>query len=262
MSSSDTDTPQYQQRKAFFDQMLTVYGRKPVLEALQDADLPAFKLHLADSNRSEGIIEQIKGIAEARNIPIAFHDRRALSRISRNGKQDQGVALDLQLPAYRPYQDLLPLQIDTCLVALDRVTNPQNLGMIIRSVSASGITGLLLPKNGCASLSALVIKASAGTLFKAPIYFCDQLDSCLRDLRDAGSAVYGLSSHAKQSIFEPREPGPVVYLLGNETEGLSDSLGRLCSSQLCIPMHNDVESLNVAVTAGIIAFAAQTRRVE
>ncbi|MFT5604348.1 MAG: 23S rRNA (guanosine2251-2'-O)-methyltransferase [Paracoccaceae bacterium] len=256
---SSSDTPEYQQRKAFFDQMLTVYGRKPVLEALQDAGLPAFKLHLADSNRSEGIIQQIKSLADARNIPIAFHDRRALSRISRNGKQDQGVALDLQLPAYRPYQDLLPLHANTRLIALDRVTNPQNLGMIIRSVSASGITGLLLPQNGCASLSALVIKASAGTLFKAPIYFCDQLDSCLRDLRDAGSEIYGLSSHATQSVFEAGKAGPALYLLGNETEGLSDSLGRLCSSQLCIPMHNGVESLNVAVTAGIIAFTAQSR---
>lgn len=255
---TQSDTPQYQQRKAFFDQMLTVYGRKPVLEALQNEELPAFKLHLADSNRSEGIVEQIKRLAEARDIPIAFHDRRALSRISRNGKQDQGVALDLQLPAYRPYNSLLPLHSGTRLIALDRVTNPQNLGMIIRSVSASGITGLILPKNGCASLSPLVIKASAGTLFKAPVYFCDELDSCLAELRDAGSAIYGLSSHATQSVFDARAPGPSVYVLGNESEGLSGTLARLCSAQLSIPMHNGVESLNVAVTAAIIAFALQS----
>tara|TARA_R100000687_G_scaffold82135_1_gene80610 strand:+ start:2605 stop:3384 length:780 start_codon:yes stop_codon:yes gene_type:complete len=254
---SSSDTPQYEQRRAFFDQMLTVYGRKPVLEALQDSALPAFKLHLADSNRSEGIIEQIKNLAEQRSVPVAFHDRRALSRISRNGKQDQGVALDLQLPSYRHYSELLPLQNHARLVALDRVTNPQNLGMIIRSVSASGISGLILPKNGCASLSPLVIKASAGTLFKAPIYYCDQLESCLSELREAGSEVYGLSSHASASVFAQGTPGPAVYVLGNETEGLSASLGRLCTSQLRIPMHNGVESLNVAVTAAIIAFAAQ-----
>lgn len=252
---SVSDSPQYQERKAFFDQMLTIYGRKPVLEALQDGNLPAFKLHCADSNRREGIVDQITSLAESRNIPIAYHDRRALSRISKNGKQDQGVALDLQLPAYRPLQSLLPLQATMRLIALERVTNPQNLGMIIRSVSASGVTGLLLPKNGCASLSPLVVKASAGTLFKAPIYFCDHLESGLSELRDAGSTVYGLSSHASESVFDHRHQGPSVYVLGNESEGVSDGVGRLCSRQLCIPMHNGVESLNVAVTAAIIAFA-------
>lgn len=254
---SSSDSPQYQERKAFFDQMLTIYGRKPVLEALQDATLPAFKLHLADSNRREGIIEQITALAETREVPIAYHDRRALSRISRNGKQDQGVALDLQLPAYRPYRELLPLQPGVRLIALERVTNPQNLGMIIRSVSASGITGLLLPQNGCASLSPLVVKASAGTLFKAPIYFCDPLEKCLSELRESGASIYGLSSHASESVFEHRSEGPAVYVLGNETDGVSDSLNRLCTARLRIPMHNGVESLNVAVTAAIIAFAAK-----
>ncbi len=254
---SNSDRPQYQERKAFFDQMLTVYGRKPVLEALQDSSLRAFKLHLADSNRKEGIIEEIKGLAQSRDIPIALHDRRALSRISRNGKQDQGVALDLQLPAYRPYQELLPLTGTTRLIALDRVTNPQNLGMIIRSVSASGITGLLLPRRGCASLSPLVVKASAGTLFNAPIYFCDELKQCLGDLRAAGADIYGLSSHARESVFEQKRNGAAVYLLGNESEGVADSLSTLCTSSLCIPMHNGVESLNVAATAAIIAFASR-----
>ncbi len=254
---SSTDSDQYKHRKAFFEQMLTVYGRKPVLEALQDTNLPAFKLHLADSNRNEGIIEQIKSLAESRAVPIAFHDRRALSRISRNGKQDQGVALDVKLPGYRPYRELLPLQAGSRLIALDRVTNPQNLGMIIRSVSASGISGLLLPKNGCASLSPLVVKASAGTLFKAPIYYCDELASALEELSNAGGTIYGLSSHANESVFEQHNAGASVFVLGNESEGLSGPIGQLCSSKVSIPMHNGVESLNVAVTAAIIAFAGQ-----
>lgn len=251
---SQTDSPQYRQRKAFFDQMLTIYGRKPVLEALQDESLPIYRLHLADSNREHGIVAEITSLAEARSIERHYHDRRALSHISRNGKQDQGVALDIHLPAYRPYQQLLPAAASTRVIALDRITNPQNLGMIIRSVCAAGIDGLLLPKTGCAALSPLVIKASAGTLFRAPLFYCDHLASALSSMKDAGFAVCSLSSRASDSLFSYQQQRPTVYVLGNETEGVSPAVTALCDQQLRIPLHNGVESLNVAVTAALLAF--------
>nr|WP_246386535.1 RNA methyltransferase [Litorivivens lipolytica] len=235
--------------------MLTVYGRKPVLEALQDENLPAYRLHLADSNRKDGIIRDIQALADKRNIETQFHSREALARISRNGKQDQGVALDLQLPGYRDIKTLSePLPGDCRLLALDRITNPQNLGMIVRSIAASGITGLLLPKTGCASLGPLVIKASAGTLFKAPIYHCQELPDTLSTLKARGCRVATLSSHASHSLLEWQPEGPTVYVLGNETEGVSRKVSQLSDVSLAIPMHNGVESLNVAVTAALIAF--------
>lgn len=249
------DSDEYQARKQFFDQMLTVYGRKPVLEALEDRALPAYKLHLADSNREDGIVREIKQLAENRGITIAYHSRQALSRISRNGKQDQGVALDLQLPSYRDFRALLKSPTATHrLIALDRITNPQNLGMIIRSVAASGITGLILPRSGCAAVSPLVAKASAGTLFKAPIYYCDELASCLDALNQSGYTLATLSSHARHSLLSHEPTGPTVYVLGNETEGVSQQIADRCALQLAIPMHNGVESLNVAITAALIAF--------
>lgn len=250
-----TDSSEYRSRKHFYDQMLTIYGRKPVLEALSDSTLPAYKLHLADSNRDDGIISEIKRVADSRGITVAYHSRQALSRISRNGKQDQGVALDLQLPSYRDYQTLLTSEkSNQRLIALDRITNPQNLGMIIRSVAASGITGLILPKNGCASLSPLVAKASAGTLFKAPIYYCDELGACLEALANAEFSLATLSSHAKQSLLDHQPAQRSVYVLGNETDGVSSGIAKRCAVQLAIPMHNGVESLNVAITAALIAF--------
>ncbi len=253
------DSAEYQARKQFFDQMLTVYGRKPVLEALEDKNLPAYKLHLADSNREDGIVSQIKQLAEDRGIAVAYHSRQALSRISRNGKQDQGVALDLQLPSYRDYNALLKSPAASQrLIALDRITNPQNLGMIIRSVAASGFTGLILPKNGCAALSPLVAKASAGTLFKAPIFYCDELATCLEALDQSGYTLATLSSHAQHSLLNHRPAGPTVYVLGNETEGVSRQIAQRCALQLAIPMHNGVESLNVAITAALIAFNQTT----
>ena len=87
-----SDSENYQQRKAFFAQMLTIYGRKPVLEALQDDAIAVYKLHLASSNREDGQIRKMRELAEKRGVIIEMHDRQALSRISKNGKQDQGAA--------------------------------------------------------------------------------------------------------------------------------------------------------------------------
>jgi 23S rRNA (guanosine2251-2'-O)-methyltransferase len=163
-----TDSPEYLARKSTFDRLITVYGRKPVYEILADRSLEIFRLHLADSNRGGGIVDQIKTLAAQRNIEICYHSREQLARISRNSKQDQGVACDIHSAGYQPYKlalEQLPSADQRPLIALDGITNPQNLGMIIRSITASPAYGLLLPSKGCADISALVIKASAGTVF-------------------------------------------------------------------------------------------------
>ncbi|GAA4087934.1 RNA methyltransferase [Zhongshania borealis] len=249
----------YQQRRAFFDQLLTIYGRKPVLEALQDPGMQIYKLHLAQSNKEDGIIRELRQLAEQRNIEIEMHERKALSRISKNGKQDQGVAADLQLSAYQPSSKISQSHLESAprrYLALDRITNPQNLGMIIRSVAASGIDGLILPRRGGAPLTALVIKASAGTLFKAPLFHCEDLAQELLRIKDDGANLCCLSSHAKESIFDYASEHSTIYILGNETDGVSSNIEKLCNARLQIPMHNGVESLNVAVTASLIAFMA------
>ena len=249
----------YQQRKAFFDQLLTIYGRKPVLEALQDPSMQIFKLHLAQSNKEDGIIRELRQLAEKRGVEIEMHERKALSRISKNGKQDQGVAADLQLSAYQASSTITQAKLEATprrYLALDRITNPQNLGMIIRSVAASGIDGLILPRRGGAPLTALVIKASAGTLFKAPLFHCEDLSQELLRLKDDGASLCCLSSHAKQSLLDYKPTCSTIYILGNETDGVSHNIEKLCNTRLKIPMHNGVESLNVAVTASLIAFMA------
>lgn len=251
------DRKAYNERKQFFDRLLTLYGRKPVLEALQDADIPVYRLHLADSNRREGIINAILALAEQRGIAIVYHSRAELSRISRNQRQDQGVAIDLRCPNYRDARELSdqrdPEQTFQ-LIALDRITNPQNLGMIIRSVCASPLTGLLLPSSGCAPLSPLVIKASAGTLLRCPIFRCADLADTLPTLAARGADICVLSADGEQVLGDYQPTGSVVYVLGNETEGTSPAIVRCATRRLRIPMANGVESLNVAVAAALIAF--------
>lgn len=251
-----TDSAEYQQRKRFFDSLLTVYGRKPVLEALQDNSIDVYRLHLAESNRRGGIVDEMVKLAEQRGVEIVHHSRQELARISRNGKQDQGVAADLQCHNYLHYQQFLKQRDDKpfTLIALDGITNPQNLGMIIRSVCASQCDGLLLPSKGTAELSPLVIKASAGTLFRCPILRCDKLSDALREMQKSGTEVCTLSSHSKVTLNDFEPAGSVIYVLGNETEGVSDKIIKQSDVAVKIPMNNGVESLNVAVTAALVAF--------
>ncbi len=252
------DSAQYRDRKAFFDRMLTVYGRKPVLEVLQNPDLPCHALHLADSNRKQGIVDDIQRLAEQRHISVQYHSREALSRISRNGRQDQGVALDVICPAFARFVDALPqLPPRARLLALDGITNPQNLGMIIRSAAAGEIDGILYARRGNAALGPLVIKASVGTLYRAPLLLCDSLPQALENGRQQGMAVCVLAADAPQSLFEFSPASGAIFVLGNETEGVSKAVRDCASHHLSIPMRNGVESLNVAVTASLIAYAGE-----
>ncbi len=256
MNKPREDSPAYLEKKRFFDSLMTVYGRKTVLEALQDPATYIYRLHLAKSNKSAEIIDEIIGLAQAKGAEITYHDRQALSRISKNAAQDQGVAADLQLRGYQLYDEFIAnnAQKKYTLLALDGVQNPQNLGMIIRSACAGNIDGILLPQKGNAQIDPLVIKASAGTVFRAPLLRCKDLKEALIDFKKNGATLCALSSHAQTELKKFSPAGPCIYVLGNESEGVSKEVDNLCNERICIPMNNGVESLNVAVTAALIAF--------
>ena len=236
--------------------LLTIYGRKPVLEALQH-DVPVIKLHLADSNRRGGIIDQLLSLAEQRDIPIAWHERKALSRISRNGKQDQGVAADLKPRGYQSLSQFLENYTphdDDRFLALDSITNPQNLGMILRSAAAAGIDGVIIPETGCASLGPLTLKASAGAMFHCPIIRCERIEHGLKAIAERGVALCGLDSNSHTSLLDQTIQQACAFVLGGESEGLSRQSLDLVEKRFCIPMQNGVESLNVAVTSALVCF--------
>jgi len=252
----------YSEKKAFFDGMLTVYGRKPVLETLRNEALVCHALHLSESNRDAGIVTEIRQQAERLGVPVKFHSREALARISRNGKQDQGVAVDVVCPSFCNLEEYLarPAQHPRRLLALDGITNPQNLGMIIRSAAAGAIDGIILPRKGTAALGPLGIKSSAGTVYRAPLLHCDALAEALRQCQKQGAQVCTLAAQARHSLFEYRTTDFCVYVLGNETDGVSAEVSALADVSVSIPMRNGVESLNVAVAASLIAYCAYLER--
>ncbi|WOJ94249.1 RNA methyltransferase [Congregibacter variabilis] len=251
--------PDRQERRRF----LTVYGRKAVLEALADRQMDCRILHLASSNRSGGVLQDILDAARAKGLECREHSREELARISRNGRQDQGVALDVYCPAMRELDDYLAAlpAAPQRLLALDGVTNPQNMGMVIRSAAAAGIDGVLYADRGNPALGPLVIKASAGTVFRAPLLRCQTLFQASKSLCQNGFALYRLQSRGTRTLFDGQKfADRALFVLGGESDGISRELSELPGENLSIPMANGVESLNVAVSGALVAYVAATQK--
>ena len=163
------DSSEYLAKKEFFAKIITIYGRNAVLEALEDQNLTIHKLHLSSSNKKVALLDKMVSIANQREIEIAYHDKKGLSRISKNSKQDQGVALDIVLKHAMSEDEFLQKHKSYKVIALDGIHNPQNLGMIIRSCTAGDVDAIILPTKNSAQITPLVIKASVGILFQLPI---------------------------------------------------------------------------------------------
>jgi 23S rRNA (guanosine2251-2'-O)-methyltransferase len=236
------------------DRWITVYGRKPVLEALRDRELTVNKLLVARSAKGD-VIHDILRTAKKRRIAVQRVDARQVTRLSKNARQDQGVAADVEAPAMTALIDWLPTAPPTAhLMALDGVTTPGNVGLCIRSASAAGLEGLVLPRSGTASLGPLVLKASAGTAFRAPILRCATVAEALSALQDAGFVVVALAGEADAELFDVELPPRAVFVMGSESAGVSPETRKRADLTLRIPMASGIESLNVACAATLVAF--------
>jgi len=248
------DSKEYLAKKAFFAKIITIYGRNAVLEVLEDKTIKIYKLHLADSNKSVAQLDRMVNIANSRDIEIDYHDKKALSRISKNAKQDQGVALDIVLDHVLSEDEFLEQNSSYRVIALDGILNPQNLGMIIRSCAAGDVDAIILPTKNSAQISPLVIKASVGTLFRLPIIKTNSFVKTLEKFKKVDAKLYTLSSHAQNSYKDESYSSKTVFILGNESNGVSREVEKLSTASISIPMKRGVESLNVAVTASLLAF--------
>ncbi len=240
------------------DTFITVYGRKPVLEALDDGALRVDKVVLAEGLRGEPV-RAILSAARDRGVPVQRASAHRVKVLAGNGRHDQGVLADVVAPRMAPVDDFLDeLDGPAAVLVLDRVTNPANVGMILRTATAAGLAGVLLPRRGVPAIDPLVVKASAGVAFRAPVLRAATAEEGCAALRDAGFGVYGLAAGGP-SLLDADLPPRVALVLGNETDGLSDAVRARCDGTLAIPMAGGVESLNVASAAAVAAFELRRR---
>ncbi|HEX4224219.1 MAG TPA: RNA methyltransferase [Pseudonocardiaceae bacterium] len=241
------------------DRFVTVYGRKPVLEVLDDADLQVDKVILADTARGPAASEILRAARE-RGVAVQRASAQRVKVLAGNGKQDQGVLADVVAPRMRLLTDALRDRPPRTVLVLDGITTPANVGMILRTATAAGIGGIVVPRRGVAGIDPLVIKASAGVAFRAPVLRVPTAGEAASALHQAGYRLFGLAGNARKSVFTATVPNRAAFVLGGETAGVSDEVGRLIDEWLSIPMAGDVESLNVASAAAVVCFELLRRR--
>lgn len=244
------------------DDVETVLGRNPVLECLR-ADVPATALYVAIGTQAdERLTESVRRAADS-GIAILEVPRTDLDRITTNGLH-QGIALQVPPYDYAHPDDLISSAIDSppaLLVALDNISDPRNLGAIVRSVAAFAGHGVLIPQRRSASVTAVAWRTSAGAAARVPIARATNLTRTLKDWAGRGVQVVGLDTGGDTTLDDLDGTGPVVLVVGSEGKGLSRLVRENCDVVVSIPMAGPAESLNASVAAGVVlAEIARQRR--
>ncbi|MFC4913351.1 23S rRNA (guanosine(2251)-2'-O)-methyltransferase RlmB [Actinomadura gamaensis] len=233
-----------------------VTGRNPVVEALR-AKVPGSALYVTDA-RDERIREAIQ-IAADRGIPLLEAGRTELDRLT-DGAVHQGIALQVKPYRYAHPDDLLrgtrPL-----IVALDGITDPRNLGAIVRSAAAFGASGVVVPERRAAGVTAGAWKTSAGTLATVPVAQTTNLARQLKAYQKAGCFVAGLDAEGGTAVGDLEiADGPFVLVVGSEGKGIGRLVAETCDLLVTIPMPGRAESLNAGVAAGVALYEVSRRR--
>jgi len=236
-------------------------GRNPVLEALR-THVPATAVYVAHGIEIDERVAETVRTAGDRGIPILEVGRPELDRLT-GGVLHQGLALQVPPFAYEPFEDLLAAATEAgvpLLVALDGVTDPRNLGAVVRSAAAFGANGVFLPERRAASMTATAWRTSAGAAARLPIAQVTNLTRALKRCQDEGFTVIGLDADGATSVYDLEAAiGPLVVVVGSEGRGLSRLVGSTCDLRVSIPISSTVDSLNASVAASV-ALAEVARR--
>lgn len=241
-----------------------VLGRNPVVECLR-AGVPATALYVALGTENDERLTESVRIAAETGISILEVPRTDLDRLSANGLH-QGLALQVPPYRYAHPDDLLDRAEESgqppLLVALDNISDPRNLGAVVRSAAAFGGHGVVIPQRRSAGVTAVAWRTSAGAAARLPIARATNLTRTLKDWASRGLRVVGLDAGGDITIDEFDGSLPTVVVVGSEGKGLSRLVRETCDAVVSIPMSGPVESLNASVAAGVVlAEAARRRRV-
>ena len=239
-------------------------GRNSVLEALR-SKVPSTALFIATRiEMDERVKESIK-IAAARGIPVTELTRPEIDRMTGFDSVHQGIALQVPPYKYQHPMELLDLILSRgqkpLLVALDGITDPRNLGAIIRSVAAFGGQGVILPQRRSTGVTASAWKTSAGAAARIPVALAANLNATLKDLKKRGCFIVGLDGGGDMSLPEfSLGTEPLVLVVGSEGKGLSRLVTENCDAVVSIPISGDTESLNAGIAASVTLYEVSKRR--
>ena len=244
-----------------------IVGRNPVVEALREG-VPVTGVYVAEGTDRDARLREVFRIAAEHGVALMEIGRAELDKIT-SVAVHQGIAAKVPAFEYAHPDDLLDLAAENVekplIVMLDHVTDPRNLGAVIRSAAGFGAHGVVIPDRRSASMTAAAWKTSAGAAARIPVAQTVNLVRQIKAYQDAGCMVVGLAADGDITLRELVAPdglaeGPLVVVVGSEGEGLSRLVEETCDQLVSIPMANSLESLNAGVAASVTLYAVAEAR--
>jgi len=227
-----------------------IYGKNALIEALENASHVVKRVHLAPEMDDARLRELLK----EKDIPVATLGKGEAHKTVGDATHQGVIAVidtSLLVQSFDDFIASLEVTPSTAVAVLGEVQDPHNVGAIIRSAAAFGLSAVLIPEHNQAQVTGTVVKTSAGMAFRIPLVSIGNVNQTLRDLKEKGFWVYGLSMGG-QSLPKETFDRAAAFVFGNEGAGIREKTLETCDIMLSIPMHPRCESLNVAVSAGVV----------
>jgi len=239
---------------------LIIYGKRPVYEALR-SDYPVNKIFIAREIDKKDL-QKISGLADKKSIQIIYEKKANLQKICGPVLHQGFVAILNEFRYLNESQvfDRINSSEDPLVLILDQIQDPHNLGAIIRTAEIAGVSIIVLPEKGSASINATVAKTSAGAVFHCPIHRTTDLPALIEKFRQENLKIIATVPNKKETIYDSDLNGPLVIVVGSEGKGVRKNIHQLCDYSVSIPGWGKVESLNASVSTAIILFEAVRQR--
>ena len=238
-----------------------IEGRNALMEAL-DAGLPLDKVYIAKGD-IDATLRHIAARARDAGAVVVEVDRRRLDALS-NSHAHQGIVAQAAVRAYASVEEILQIARDRgedpFLVICDEISDPHNLGAIIRTAEAAGVHGIIIPKRRSAGLTPIVQKTSAGAVNHMPVARVPNLTAAIRSLQEAGLWIYGAAMEGEKTLWQQGLTGPLAIVIGSEGKGIGPLLEKHCDFLVKIPMVGRIGSLNASVAAALMLYEVVRQR--
>ena len=238
-----------------------IEGRNAVTEALR-AGVAIDKIFIA-RGETDSALGHIASTAREKGIVVVDADRRKLDAMSRTHSH-QGVIAQAAVREYASVDDILAAAREKgenpLIVVCDELSDPHNLGAVIRTADAAGAHGVIIPKRRSAGLTAVVAKTSAGAVAHVPVARVANLTSLLKELKEEGIWVFGAAAEGPTSLYQADFKGPAAIVIGSEGTGMSRLVEETCDFTVSIPMLGKINSLNASAAAAVLLYEAVRQR--
>ena len=238
-----------------------IEGRNAVAEALRSG-APVDKLYIA-KGETDRTLGRIAAAARKAGVVVVEADRRKLDAMSATHSH-QGVIAIAAAQAYASVEDILQTAAERgeapLLVVCDEISDPHNLGAIIRTAECAGAHGVIIPKRRSAGLTAVVAKTSAGAVSYLPVARVPNIPALLKDLKKRGVWVFGTAAGGQVPLYEADLRGPAAIVIGSEGDGMGRLVGENCDFQVSIPLKGRINSLNASAAAAVLLYEALRQR--